>query len=112
MNGPGRLTLLLLVALSACGPGLPTNGYCPDAGTGLTWANFGSRFMTSYCVGCHGGTRVEKKVDLTSEAGVALNADPVIAQAGIGTQMPPTGSPAPTPSERKQLAEWAGCGAP
>ncbi len=103
------LTMGALVLIS-CGP--MANTACPDAGTALTYDNFGADFMTGYCVSCHGVGRTEKNVALNTRALVLTWKSQVSSQAGQGTSMPPTGSTIPTQAERDQLVQWVSCGAP
>lgn len=107
------LTTLALIAIFVCGCGAPSGPLrsCPDAGTTLTYETFGAGFMTHYCLACHSGARVEKRVDLSTAANVRTHAESVISTAGAGTSMPPSG-PMPSTEERAQLAEWVSCGAP
>ena len=106
---PRLLSLLAPLGLLHCGPA-PAS--CPDGGTGLTYDNFGRTFMTAYCIACHAGARVEKGVLLNSASSVRTFASQSNAQAGVGASMPPPGVPAPTATERQQLSQWIGCGAP
>ena len=101
-----RLALLLILA----GCGTQPAASCPDDGTNLTYANFGQAFMSSYCVSCHGRTRVEHGVDLSTLARVKMWSAAVLHEAGTGTSMPPAGEPAPSTAERAKLAEWLACG--
>jgi hypothetical protein len=84
---------------------------CPDAGTTLTYANFGSAFMTTHCVECHGRVRVSRNIDLTSLAGVRANRVEIYSSA-VATTVMPQMPPNPSSAERSQLGEWLSCGAP
>jgi mono/diheme cytochrome c family protein len=103
-----RSIFAALFALAACRPSLSTPVSCPDAGTTLTYESFGADFMTGYCIACHGNSRIEKGVDLTTAAGIAAHRSAIVNEVGGGS-MPPTGSPAPTDAERAQIVEWLGC---
>jgi len=103
---------MLLLCLTACGGVTTTGAECPDAGTAVSYANFGQAFLASYCVSCHGGDHAERGIDLSSESGVAAYAQSVVAVAGEGSSMPPGGAAAPSSAERAQLVEWLSCGAP
>lgn len=46
------LSPFALFGLVHCGP--PPLAPCPDAGTQLTYENFGDSFIGTYCVQCHG----------------------------------------------------------
>ncbi|MBS1150959.1 MAG: hypothetical protein H6Q89_2657 [Myxococcaceae bacterium] len=99
-----------VLALAGCG-GAPLPA-CPDAGTALTYQNFGIGFMAGYCIECHGSGRTEKGLILTTPGAVRGHAEAVNAESGTGSAMPPRGSPLPSAAERAQLVEWLSCGAP
>jgi len=128
MNSRNSLLALMLVvsSLVACGgtppPPSGTGATCPTSST-LTYANFGQDFMATYCTRCHsanltGASRFDAPVGLNFDTRDEVFAQRVAidAQAGSGpngtfTTMP-NDSPAPTPDERADLAEWLACGAP
>jgi hypothetical protein len=48
---------LLLVGCANTAVPTPTQAECPAPVPGaLTWANFGQKFMTDFCTGCHSST--------------------------------------------------------
>ncbi len=99
-----------LLCLAGCGPSAPR---CPDAGTTLTYENFGAAFMTTYCVDCHGPKKAEKDITLQTAPLVQTHAARSNDAAGVGTSMPPEDAGVfPTSTERAKLAEWLSCGAP
>ncbi|MBK7862140.1 MAG: hypothetical protein IPJ65_26700 [Archangiaceae bacterium] len=102
---------LLPVVLLAVGCNAPVVE-CSDAGTTLTYAEFGQPFMAKYCVSCHGSTLAEKGVRLDTVSGIERSKGEVVDQAGTGAQMPPSESLIPTTAERAQLADWLSCGGP
>lgn len=89
-------------------------------GSTLTYDNFGSSFMASYCTRCHssslsGAPRqgAPDGHDFDSFAGILAVAEHIdeYAAAGPGgtnTEMPPT-DPKPTLAERQELGEWLAC---
>ncbi|RYZ03665.1 MAG: hypothetical protein EOO73_26770 [Myxococcales bacterium] len=114
---------LLLLALAICGAafvgacgsdlGDSTGSTCPSGST-LTYENFGSSFMQSYCLACHadGGPESPK---LSTLAQIVAHRDEVDRAAAAGpnavnTYMP-EGMSVPE-SERRKLGEWLACGAP
>src|SRR5439155_13552758 len=109
MTSVRTVPLLGLLLLAACDPTVPACSTA-DAGTGLSYANFGQQFLSSYCTQCHGTTLKEKGVDLSTMNGVTSFKGEVINQAGAGAAMPPAGVAAPTSTERSQLVEWLSCG--
>jgi uncharacterized membrane protein len=102
---------MLLLLLMGCG-GVTTPVECADAGTRLTYANFGGAFLASYCVSCHGADHAEHGVNLSTEAGASAYAQAVVSVAGQGSSMPPGGSAVPSVAERAQLVDWLSCGTP
>jgi len=121
--------------LVACGPDpTPTGTVCPDPDPlTLTYENFGEPFMTKYCIWCHDSSLPRSKRngaplfhDFNTLLGVLKTPDHIDEQAGFGPDaenefMPPDRCPAtiggaiskncakPTPTERRQLAEWIAC---
>jgi hypothetical protein len=99
-----------------------TSGATCASGTALTYTNFGSNFMATFCLRCHSVsvTAPARQAppdrnfdDLTS---IRSLAQPIDQQAGAGpaalhVTMPPNGV-APTITERTQLSLWLACGAP
>jgi len=103
--------------------GAPTGATCPDAGTSLTWQDFGKPFVESYCLRCHSdevqgtarqGAPSDHNFDTHFECrAFATHMD---EWAGSGpdasnTAMPPA-EPRPSEEERRMLSEWLACGAP
>ncbi len=104
-------TLTLLFALfSSCTVSSSTS-CASDGGTDLSYASFGQAFMTQYCTACHGSARAENGIRLDTLAKVQAYKSAVIAESGTRTSMPPSGSTAPSSSERALLTEWLSCGA-
>ncbi len=107
-----RLTVFVVCVVtllcSACG----ADASASCSSSTLTYANFGQSFLSTYCVACHSGSRVEEGVDLSTAAGVSQHSAAVLREAGTGSAMPPSGSAAPSSAERAKLAEWLNCGAP
>jgi hypothetical protein len=126
MKTPIALLLLLTTITLGCGEdeeeGKPTGATCPTDSS-LTYANFGSAFMDSYCLRCHSTTvtGVDRKdapsdhnFDTVDE--IRGLADHIDEHAGAGpdatnTLMPPD-DPAPSLAQRMQLSAWLACGAP
>ena len=132
MHSRTSFTVFTAIALlTACEPGgheqqgtpTPTGSICPTVSS-LTYENFGRDFMSRYCGECHTSTLTSARRQgapgdhnfdtipgikaLLPHIDTAAAAGPVASN----TAMPPTGSPAPTEEERKQLGEWIACGAP
>lgn len=113
------VVLALGSLLAACGGDGETGGdglpACPDTGTDLTYANFGQQFFADYCTSCHAegsGVAGAETSPFTSQAAIQDEAAEIFERAGgTNTNMPQSGSPAPTADERNQLAEWLSCGA-
>lgn len=85
-----------------------------DAGAGslcdtLTYTSFGQKFMTDYCVSCHGSTLAQKNIRLDTLAGVTASKSKVKSEVSKNA-MPPFGSKAPSSAERTQLSQWITCG--
>lgn len=114
-----RISLLvcaLSLSLLACGDDVG-DGDVGDCDTStLTYDNFGSSFMTSYCLDCHSTSASNRQgapisVDFDSLMDVQNQASSVNRRSGIGTTMPPTSfSSIPSASERTMLTEWIDCG--
>jgi hypothetical protein len=104
--------------------GPPTGAECPDDAT-LTYANFGSGFMSAFCVDCHDSRKTGADRngapafhDFDTLQGIRSVAEHIDWMAGAGPDavnelMPPADHPPlPTLAERQRLAEWLACGAP
>ena len=110
-----------LALVAGCGEATDTE--CPPDNT-LSAQNFGEGFMSNHCTQCHatalkGSARhgAPDDVNLDTLEGVRAKAKDIDKQAGASatvtnTSMPPSGSPAPTVDERRQLSQWLACGAP
>ena len=123
-----RIALFLLITTLALGCGKdgegeqPTGATCPTD-SALTYDNFGSAFMESYCLRCHSVTvtGADRKDAPTDHNFDTLNdikglADHIDEHAGAGpdatnTLMPPD-DPRPSLEQRMQLSTWLACGAP
>lgn len=118
-------TALLLGAASltsGCSGEKPTESVCPPAQT-LTYANFGMKFFTDYCTGCHAANMsgqeregAPAEINLDTLEGIRMWSADVDRNAAAGpaatnTSMPPK-SPSPSDEERRRLGEWLACGAP
>lgn len=101
--------LLLCIALTACS-GAESTGIapvaCPPAST-LTYANFGSTFVTNHCLECH--DRKESPTLSTQTQVLAHRAE--ILRAAVYTNAMPENEDI-TIAERELLGEWLACGAP
>jgi hypothetical protein len=107
------LPLLVLLPLVSCGPDLTgsSSALCTDAGSPLTYDNFGASFLSSYCVSCHGGSRSSGGVSLATAADASRYATAIVSAAGTRASMPPSGAAAPSAAERAELVQWLSCGA-
>ena len=105
-----RRALLCLAVLSACtdtSTGLTAADItCPSDST-LTYASFGSSFMSDNCLSCHAA---KERPILTSQAAIVANKSAILSAAVMSTAMPQGGSL--STAERKLLGEWLSCGAP
>ncbi len=106
-----RCIILISGLLAGCGAA-GSAAVCPDAGTALTYDNFGAGFMSVYCVRCHGPALQEKNLRLETVALVRTNARAGLAYAGTGTSMPPADAAIPSVEDRAKLTQWLACGAP
>ena len=70
----------------------------------LTYANFGMRFIETYCYRCHGFSQTSAQ-QVGSDLYLAAVAD------GDNSFMPPV-DPRPTLAERTNFGVWLNCGAP
>ena len=84
----------------------------------LTYTNFGSGFVSEYCLGCHGADVPESMrhgapltTTFDTPAEIRQHATRIYARAGDGyTTMPPAGGP--SLEARALLGEWLACGSP
>jgi hypothetical protein len=134
-----RLALLafgLSLSLAACGDPVPTptGAACPSPDPGTpTYADFGMKFMTDYCVMCHDShlTRSMRNGapiyhDFDTLLGVLQVQGHIDERTGSGPDatnefMPPSRCPStpggaldsackqPTAEERRQLSVWLAC---
>lgn len=114
-----RISLLacaLTFSLAACGDDGGGDGGTDCTTSSLTYDNFGSAFMTSYCLDCHSSSSGNRQgapasVNFDTLELVQNQASSVDRRSGNGTSMPPTSySPTPSDSERTMLTEWIDCG--
>jgi hypothetical protein len=90
---------------------------CPDAGTKLTYDNFGQEWLGVYCQVCHGQSGDARNgapdgYDFgTHELVVHFKARIFERAAADNTTMPP-GPDKPPADGRAELTEWLSCGAP
>ena len=89
---------------------------CP-AGSSLTYASFGKRFLDDRCEWCHRSDVTDRHgapewITFDSLDEVHAHLDRIyVRAAGPNTTMPP-GPDDPPADERARLAEWLACGAP
>lgn len=105
-----RFAAILCFALAACTSGATSTGIdpitCPTSST-LTYANFGSAFMTNNCLQCHTS---KDSPTLTSQGQIKVNATRILDAAVYTDAMPKDSNMAN--AERQMLGEWLACGAP
>jgi hypothetical protein len=123
----------LLVGCTSAAPSAPTDTVCPDPDPGLTWENFGQKFMADYCTMCHSSTLPHAQRngapfahDYDTLKTVLYIPDHIDMDAGSGpashnTRMPPGRCPStpggpldrdcdkPTDEERTNLSLWLAC---
>lgn len=122
-----------LVACSNSAVPTATEAVCPSPPPGLTWDNFGQKFMADYCTVCHSSTLNHAQRngaplyhDYDSLHGVLSIPDHIdkyaaAGPASVNTEMPPNRCPSipggslnrdcpqPTEEERTNLALWLAC---
>ena len=111
------LALSLSLSLAACGDDGGDGDVLDCESSTLSYDNFGSQFMTNFCLDCHASTVTG---GARNGAPVAVNFDDlslVQAQAGRikarvnASSLPPPSFPAaPSATERSDLTEWIDCG--
>jgi uncharacterized membrane protein len=105
-----RFAAILSLGLVACSSGAQSTGIspvsCPTSST-LTYANFGSAFMTGNCLSCHAS---KDSPTLTSQSQIKVNASRILDVAVYTDAMPQDSNMAI--AEREMLGEWLACGAP
>ena len=114
-----RLALAVLAGLfvTACGYKTLEDVSCPDAGTTLTYQDFGAPFFQKWCNRCHSAALeyrqgAPEQVVFDTPAGVQRWKERIFERAGGENDSMPPGPDDPPRSERDQLAEWLACGAP
>jgi uncharacterized membrane protein len=103
----------------------PSGATCPTGGTALTYANFGSEFISRYCLECHSTTKTGAArddappdvnfdtLDLVKAQAALIDIEAGASPKRTNTSMPPSGERAqPTSDERMKLGEWIACGTP
>jgi len=96
----------------------PATSLVCTQGTYLTYHNFGSAFLSTYCLSCHHSSLPHEErlgapieVDFDSSELVQLWRASILAKAGSsGSTMPPN-QQVPT-QERNDFVNWLNCGAP
>lgn len=102
---------------AACEPADSYEAARCDAGTELTYENFGATFMLRYCNMCHVPGLEDRHgapegFDFDDLAQIRKHASHIyVRSAGDNASMPP-GPDDPPIEERDRLAEWLACGAP
>jgi hypothetical protein len=74
----------------------------------LTYQSFGQKFMSDYCVSCHGAVNPRNNVRLDSLAQIATRKAQVKSAVSSGAM--PQGTKKPSGAERTQLGQWLDCG--
>jgi hypothetical protein len=94
-----------------------------EGGTGDTWANYASDFVTTYCVSCHNENDAKgrnykdeanvQKEKLEIRCGVAVSQDPSWSCAAFppAKQFPIGGGAKPSDAERARFVAWITAGA-
>jgi len=106
-----RLALSVVLFAAACTSSTSTGITAADlecpADSTLTYANFGSAFLTDNCLSCH---TTKQTPALTTQVQVQANQAAIIRAAVTSNRMPDGGSI--SDEERALLGEWLTCGAP
>ncbi len=112
------LALALCSLLTACGDDGGGGGNTVDcAQSTLTYDNFGSQFMDSYCLGCHstsvsggarGGAPVAVNFDELTQ--IQTQKGRIKARVNAKTMPPATANASPSQAEIDDLVEWIDCG--
>jgi uncharacterized membrane protein len=96
-----------------------SNGGASGSCTTLTYANFGQKFVATYCAGCHGGSvtgaarqGAPLKDVFDTLAEVKSASRDMVREVVVKRTMPYGSATKPSDTERTQLGEWLGCGAP
>lgn len=85
----------------------------------VTYATFGQTFLTTYCLGCHGGTvtgaaRQGAPTDAVFDtlAEVKAASRKLMTEVVTKRTMPFGNAMKPTDAERTEFGQWLSCGAP
>lgn len=104
--------------------GPPSGATCPEDSTGLTYEDFGQKFMTDYCIRCHSSKLKTPQERMNAPADHDFDVEPGIrtvwehidqkAAAGdlnVNVAMPPPADSGrkPTLEERQKLGQWLVC---
>jgi len=102
---------LLLCVLLGCSATPTSTGIaavsCPTAGSTLTYASFGSVFVSDNCLSCHAS---KERPTLATQGDVQANRARILQVAVYTDSMPQNGDL--TVAEREMFGEWLACGAP
>ena len=99
------LCLLATACTSASSTGIAP-ATCPT-GSALTYANFGSSFVSTNCLSCHASRENPR---LATQAQIQSNKAAILQNAVYTDAMPQDADL--TTAERQMLGEWLACGAP
>jgi len=95
---------MLLAFLVACSSSQPT-GITATCDTTLTYANFGSAFISDNCLSCHA---TKERPTLSTQAQVQQNLSKILDEAVYTTSMPEDSDM--SNADRQQLGNWLACG--
>jgi mono/diheme cytochrome c family protein len=112
MKTAALMLVMSLSALAACTWEDMSSYPCPDAGTTLTYENFGQAFFAEWCVMCHGGPNGYSSRAFTDIDTIRAQAADIFRNAAEDNQTMPPGPNGPPKAQRAELAEWLSCGAP
>lgn len=113
-----RALILVAIAAGCAEPPLPIEDYpCPPAGTQLTYASFGERFLGAQCNTCHSANEGRRRgapesFRFDTRADVQRHRARIFVRAAASNTTMPPGPDDPDSDERELLAEWLACGAP
>src|SRR5689334_8898558 len=102
--------LFLALTLAGCTSSATSTGISPltcPPDTTLTYANFGSAFISDNCLSCHAS---KNSPTLTTQAQIQLNKSRILSAAVYSEAMPKDATM--DIAERQLLGEWLACGAP
>ncbi len=90
---------------------------CPEAGTPLTFDNFGAQFLNANCNTCHAASAGHRHGAPESYAFDTIDAvhahrDRIFVRSAASNVSMPPGPEDPSAEDREKLAEWLACGAP